>query len=429
MDHKTTGLNNEYNTNIEDATPVMKKVFYGWWIVLACSLISFYVAGAIFFGFTAFFEPIAEEFAWSYTQISFAVSLRGLEMGIFAPIIGFLVDRFGSKKVLFCGTIMVGIGLISLSFTQSLTMFYGSILLLAFGAGGCTSVVTMTAVVNWFRKKAGIALGVAGSGIGASGLMVLLIVYLIDLYQWRTTLIILGLGMWAIGIPLSMVVRNRPEDYGYLPDGELNSISIQNQETQDKGVEISLKEALKMRTFLYLNLVEALRMMTLMAVFTHVMPYLSSVGMQRSSASIVAGAIPLLSIIGRFGFGWLGDFYDKKHVMVLTIGLIILGILAFSLVHVRWVIIPFLLLFPLGHGGSMVLRGSILREYFGRNSFGKMIGIIMGSASLGGIVGPTLAGWAYDTWGSYQYIWYVFLGLLIIAFILALKMKPVAAKT
>jgi hypothetical protein len=125
----------------------MKRVFYGWWVVLACSLISFYVAGAIFFGFTAFFEPIAEEFGWSYTQISFAVSLRGLEMGIFAPIVGFLVDRFGPRKVIFWGTIMVGIGLISLSFTQSLTMFYGSILLLAFGAGGCTSVVTMTAVI------------------------------------------------------------------------------------------------------------------------------------------------------------------------------------------------------------------------------------------------------------------------------------------
>ncbi|MCK5203460.1 MAG: MFS transporter [Desulfobacterales bacterium] len=259
--------------------------------------------------------------------------------------------------------------------------------------------------------------------------MVLLIVRLIDLYQWRTTLIILGLGMWAIGIPLSLIIRDRPEHYGYLPDGEVPGASGQSQEIQDTGVEIAFKEALKMRTFLYLNLVEAVRMMIPIAVFTHIMPYLSSVGMPRATAGMVTAAIPLIGIIGRFGFGWLGDFYDKKHVMVLTIGLIILGILAFSLVHVRWVIIPFLLLFPLGHGGSMVLRGSILREYFGRNSFGKMIGIIMGSASLGGIVGPTLAGWAYDTWGSYQYIWYVFLGFLIIAFILALMMKPVAAKT
>lgn len=407
------------------SNPVTKTVFYGWWVVLACSLISFYVAGSIFFGFTAFFEPIAEEFSWSYTQISLAVSLRGLEMGIFAPIVGFLVDRFGPRKVILSGTVMVGIGLISLSFTQSLAMFYGAILLLAFGAGGCTSVVTMTAVVNWFHKKAGIALGVAGSGIGASGLMVLLIVYLIDHFHWRTTLIILALGMWAIGIPLALVIRNKPEDYGYLPDGQTQAVSIQNHKVQEKSVEISLKEALKQKTFFYLNLVEALRMMTLMAIFTHVMPYLSSVGMQRASASIIAGAIPVLSIIGRFGFGWLGDYYDKKHVMMLTLGLIILGILAFSLLHTRWMIIPFLLLFPLGHGGSMVLRGSILREYFGRNSFGKMNGIIMGSSSIGGIVGPTLAGWSYDTWGSYQHIWYVFAGLIVIAFIFTFGLKRV----
>jgi MFS family permease len=406
----------------------MKRVFYGWWVALACSLIGFYVAGVIFFGFTAFFEPIAEEFAWSYTQISFAVSLRGLEMGIFAPFVGFLADRFGPRKVIFWGTFTVGIGLFLLSYTQSLAMFYGAILLLAFGAGGCTSVVTMTAVANWFRKKAGIALGVMGSGIGAGGLMVLLIVQLIDLYQWRTTLIILGFGMWAIGIPLSLVIRNRPEHYGYLPDGEVRPDSGKSQDFQDKGAEIDLKEALKTRTFLYLNLVEAARMMTLMAVFTHVMPYLSSVGMQRSTASLVAGAIPLIGIIGRFGFGWLGDIYDKRYMMALALGLVILGVLAFSFLHMRWVIIPFLLLFPSGHGGSMILRGAILREYFGRNSFGKMLGIIMGSASIGGIIGPTLAGWSYDTWGRYQLIWHVFFGLLIIAFWLTLKMKPVAVK-
>ena len=407
---------------------MIKRVFYGWWITLACSLIGLYVAGAIFFGFTAFFEPIAAEFSWSYTQISFAVSLRGLEMGIFAPLVGFLADYFGPRKVLFGGAIATGAGLILLGQTQSLAMFYGAFVLLAFGAGGCTSVVTMTAVSNWFRKKAGIALGVVGSGIGAGGLMVLPVVRLIDLYQWRTTLIILGLGMWVIGIPLSLVIRNRPENYGYLPDGEVAGTSGQSHKIQDKGVEIGLKQALKMRTFLYLNLVEAARMMTIIAVFTHIMPYLSSVGMPRTTAGMVAAAIPLIGIIGRFGFGWLGDIYDKKHMMAVTIGLIILGMLALSFVHMRWMIIPFLILYSLGHGGSMVIRAAIVREYFGRDSFGKMLGIIMGSASIGGIIGPTLAGWSYDTWGSYRPIWHVFWGLLSIGIILTLKLKPVAIK-
>ncbi len=101
------------------------------------------MGSVIFFGFTAFIEPLIDEFGWSYTQISFAASLRGLEMGIFAPLVGFLVDRFGSRKLIFLGTVIVGLGLILLSFTRSLAMFYGSFLLISFGAGGCISVVAI----------------------------------------------------------------------------------------------------------------------------------------------------------------------------------------------------------------------------------------------------------------------------------------------
>ena len=405
---------------------MIKKIFYGWWIVLACSLIGFYVGGAIFYGFTAFFEPIREEFGWSYTQISLAASLRGLEMGIFAPVVGFLVDRFGSRKLIFWGTITVGFGLILLSRTQSLAMFYGSFLLIAFGAGGCAMVVTMAAVANWFHKNVGVALGVMASGVGASGLMVPLIVQLIGVSGWRTTLIILGLGMWILGIPLSFVIRNRPEQYGYLPDGISPSDRmphLENQDTGVKAVEIGFKEALKKRAFLYLIIVDAIRMMIVAAVVIHVMPYLSSLGLPRVTAGLVAGAIPLSSIIGRFFFGWLGDVFDKGYVMAWTFCIISLGMLAFCYVQVIWIAFVFLLLFSPGYGGSMVLRGAILREYFGRNSFGKMIGITMGSASIGGIIGPTLAGWAFDTFLSYHLIWLVFCGLSGLAISLALRVK------
>ena len=103
---------------------MINRIFYGWWVTLACSLIGLYAGGVIFFGFTAFIQPIAEEFGWSYTQISFAVSLRGLEMGIFAPFVGFLVDRFGPRKIIFWGILTIGIGLFLLSVTQSLAMFF-----------------------------------------------------------------------------------------------------------------------------------------------------------------------------------------------------------------------------------------------------------------------------------------------------------------
>ncbi len=402
---------------------MIKRIFYGWWIVLACFFIGLYVGGVVFYGFTAFFEPIREEFGWSYTQISFAASLRGLEMGFIAPLVGFLVDRFGSRKLILYGTITVGLGLIFLSLTQSLAMFYGSFLLVAFGAGGCTVVVTMSAVANWFHKKVGIALGVMASGVGASGFFVPLIVWLIDVYGWRTTLIILGLGMWALGIPLSFVIRDRPEQYGYLPDGESSVEPIPKPEIQGRGVEIGLKEALKKRSFMYLCTAEAIRMIAVAAVIIHVMPYLSSEGVPRTTAAIVAGAIPLFSIIGRFGFGWLGDVFDKKYVMVWALFLMGLGMLAFCYVQVTGVVFLFLLLFAPGYGGGMVIRGAILREYFGRDSFGKMIGILMGFGSIGGIIGPTLAGWAFDTLGSYNIIWLVFCGIIGLAIWLMLRIR------
>ena len=109
--------------------------------------------------------------------------------------------------------------------------------------------------------------------------------------------------------------------------------------------------------------------------------------------------------------------------MAMATAFISLGLLAFCAVHVEWAIVPFLLLLPIGYGGSLVVRGSIVREYFGRDSYGKMIGVIIGSAAFGGIIGPTLAGWMYDTMGNYQPIWLLFCGLNGLATVLTLRLK------
>jgi MFS family permease len=405
------------------ATAAIKKIFYGWWIVLGCFLISLYCGSIIFYELTAFIEPLVKEFDWSYTQVSFAASLRGMEMGIFAPMVGFLVDRFGSRKLIFCGVIVVGFGLILLSTTQSLAMFYGAFLLLALGGGGVANMVTITVVANWFRKKLGLALGVMMSGFGASGFLVPLIVRLIDAYGWRNALVILGLGIWVLGILLSLIIREKPEHYGYLPDGAVTVDATTDCIMQHDEVEIAFKEGLRKKSYWYLNISETLRLITLTAVVTHIMPYLGTVGMQRTMAGLVAGAVPVMSIIGRFSFGWLGDIFDKRYMMAAAISCVGLGMVAFNFMQATWAVFLFLLLFAPGYGGSMVLRGTILREYFGRKSLGKMLGITMGCTSIGGLIGPTLAGWVFDTLGSYHLVWVVFSGLMGLAMGLILKMK------
>jgi MFS family permease len=121
----------------------------------------------------------------------------------------------------------------------------------------------------------------------------------------------------------------------------------------------------------------------------------------------VAAGVPLFSIIGRFVFGWLGDSIKKKYVMSMALFCVALGTVAFNYAQLSCFIYLFLLVFSSGLGGVNVLRGAMAREYFGRTSFGKITGIIMGFASIGGIVGPTLAGWIFDTFGNYQALWLV----------------------
>jgi MFS family permease len=403
---------------------MFNNLYYGWWIVFACFMNAFYVAGIIFYGFTAFVEPLVAEFGWSYAQISFAASLRGLEMGILAPLVGFLVDRFGSRRLLLAGVIFVGCGIMLLGITHSLPTFYASFLLIAFGAGGCTSVVTMTAVANWFDKNVGKAMGVMASGFGASGLMVPLIVWLIATYGWRKTTFILGLGMWVFGIPLSFILRERPEgkrsDLNESPDDVLRNKDPKIAMT----TEIGFKTAVRNRSFLWANLSEVVRMMCLAAVVTHIMPYLNALGVSRSRSGIIAASVPLLSIFGRFAFGWLGDFFEKRRVMAIAFISMGLGMLSFAFADTPGFIYLFLFFFSSGFGGLAVLRGALLREYFGRHSFGKLMGILMGAGAMGGIIGPTLAGLVFDRYGTYSYIWLFLCAMIGVAVLLILKVEP-----
>jgi MFS family permease len=406
-------------------TFMMKKIFYGWWVVFACFLIGLYVSSVVFYGFTAFFEPLIGEFGWSYTQVSFAASLRGMEMGLLAFPIGFLADRFGPRKIIFIGVLAVGSGLLLLSSTRSLAMFYGSFLLLAFGAGGCTSVVTMSAVAIWFDKNVGKAMGIMASGFGASGVLVPVIVWSIAKYQWRTTLVLLALGMWVLGIPLAFLIRNRPKGRGPLEEISRPSLIGSTAEPSQPQPALQFREVLKNRSFLYLNFVEGIRMMIVSSVITHIMPYLNSLGIERTTAGWVAAAMPLCSILGRLSFGWLADIFEKRYVFALGFMVMGVGILIFCIVHLHYgLLFPFLFLFSPSFGGTMVLRGTILREYFGSESFGKMIGFVMGVASFGGVIGPTLAGWVFDSLGNYQFIWVAYAVLIFLAIFLVLKVKP-----
>jgi len=392
------------------------KIFYGWWIVAGSFLISVYVGGAVYYGFTAFFGPIIKELGWSYAQVSLAASLRGLEAGILAPILGILVDRWGSRKLILLGSLIAAAGLLLLSRVNSLLMFYLAFALLSLGTTSCTGIVVLTAVANWFQKKVGIANAIALCGFGFSGLLIPVVVKLIDTYTWRTTFVVLAAGFVAVILPLSILFRHKPEHYGFLPDGaeeKEEPSAIPMVEPAFAAADMSIVQAIRSGTFWSLVALSLCHMMVMSATITHVMPYLGSIGFLRSKAGIVAAAIPVVSIAGRLFFGWLGDRFDKRLVTAGTFVMIGLGIFCFGFASVAgfWLVIPFVLLFGIGYGGSNSVRIALARQYFGRSNFGSIFGLVLGISVVGGIAAPPVAGWVFDTWGSYRAIWFVYAAL------------------
>jgi len=251
------------------------SVFYGWWVLLACAVIQFYLGGTFFQGFSALFNPIQEEFGWTYAAISLAYTFRGFESGIMAPVVGILVDRLGPKRLLIVGVVVAALGFWLFSQVQALWSFYLIFVLMALGLSFASGVVTMTAVASWFEKRRGLAMGILTSGFGASGMMMPLVVQLVDGVGWRQAVVFFAIGAAGIGIPLSLVVRDRPQERARVPaEGP-------NRTTTAAPEGMSVKQVLGTRDFWLLSLAILFGGVAGSAVILHQMPYLDSVGISR----------------------------------------------------------------------------------------------------------------------------------------------------
>ena len=391
-------------------------MFFGWYIVGASFLITLYVSGSINLGFTAIFEPIANELGWSYTQISFAASLRGLETGLLAPFAGMFLDRWGPRRLVALGALLNGFGLLLLSRVNTLAMFYTAFIFIAAGVSTATAALMMTVVANWFHKKAGLAMGVAASGVAFGGLLIPLITLLVDNFGWRQATVILGLGMWAILLPLSLLMRHNPEQYGYRPDGVKGSFCKDDDAITENRAKINItnKAVLSSRAFWIIAAAFLCHVMPVSAVMTHIMPYLSTIGIERSMASLIASALPILTILGRIGFGWLGDYIDKRAVLVFSFAFTSIGVFIFGFVTVDrwWVVMAFIIVFGIGWGGAVPMITGLMKAYFGRERLGTIVGMAGSIMMVGMIVGAPLAGWIFDTWGRYQPAWFLLAGVV-----------------
>jgi sugar phosphate permease len=330
------------------------------------------------------------------------------------------------------------LSLIILSRMHSLVGFYTGSTILAVGASFSSPAVITPSATNWFRKRMGIATGILAAGFGFGGILLPVIIKLLNAQGWRDTLFILGVGTFAICVPLSLVVRHKPEKYGLGLDGEkleeksnpLRQAPV-NKVVEKPQNEFTTKETLSSRAFWQLNLAFTLQYVVIGAILAHIMPFLSSVRIDRSSASFFAAAIPVVSIAGRLACGWASDKVDRKKLTVMAFALICLGtfLFDFSGANSLWLLVVAVLLFGISYGTSNTLRAVLLREYFGRSRFGTVFGIFMGFLSLGVILGPYLAGWIFDNWHSYHYAWWIFTVMNVVALGLIITLPRNKPKT
>ena len=420
------------------------KVFYGWWLVLAAALMHWYGAGTWFYGFSVVFKSILGEFGWTRAVTAGAFSLSRLEGGIEGPIVGWLIDRIGPRKLAIFGAVIAGLGYILLARMNSLVALYilfGGVI--AFGYNAGFSHAGTAAVANWFIKKRSRALGLFTLGAGVGGATIVpLIGWLISQYGWRTTVTIIGLGMWVIIIPLCFFLRHKPEQYGYLPDGEalpeepifLNEDSTLPQEsTNDIKYEASpgeinftWREALATSSFWLLLIGASARSIGMTSVVLHEVAYLTDIGISVEAAAVALGMMVAISIPGRITFGWLGDRFDKRYVLMATYVLQAIGVFILANVKTIEQVYIFLVVFGLGYGGAIPIYIAMRGEYFGRKAFATIGGIMQMFLIIPTVVGPVFAGYIYDVTGSYYTAFILFAILYIIgAGVIAFARKPV----
>lgn len=409
-------------------------MFYGWWIVGSCFFIAVYTSGVVGWGFTSVFNPIKDEFGWSSAEVAFSSSLRGMETGILAPVVTVLVDRFGPKAVILIGGIITGLGLVLMGRVNSLLTFYLASGLLAVGLGLCSANALQISVATWFHRRISLALGLMSCGFGFSGLLIPAAVAVVDAVGWRMGEIYFGIGMFLFIVPLSLLIRRRPADYGLFPDGALNAVEAPSnflteqpvKKDEDSGKGISIKQALSSRVFWFIAIALAAQTMVVNSVSTHVMPYLNSIGYSREVAGFVSSGIPISSVLGRFSFGWLGDRISTKKLTIFGFAILGIGMLSFAFAF--WglfIIILFLLAFGIGFGGTNTMRAVLPRAYFGLKSYGTILGLIMGIGTFGSMIGAPLAGYAYDTMGTYYYIWLFYAGVAGLCLLSMLFVPPI----
>jgi len=405
-------------------------MFYGWWMVGLGGFVMTIATVPLFHAMSVWAVAFESQFHWSRTQLGFALAFTRIEGGFMGPVEGYLVDKVGTRRMVLVGMIILGLGFLFFGRVQNLWMFYVAYLLMALGQGLGSWVPIMTLLNHWFQRRRATAISRANviSRLGAL-LLVPALAWLMDPLHdrlgWSWTATGLGIFALAMAVPLSRMIRNRPQDYGLQPDGDppprepAQAVSDTGDDaaagtTRAKretgsAVDFTAAQALKTPAFWLIALGHGFTSMVLLAIMAHLGLLMKDQGFELQSTAWVVTSYTMVAMVFQLVGGYVGD---RVHIRLALFGFTSIqaaAVVVLTMSHTMPMFYLFAVMFGVGFGGRNPLTVAIRGEYFGRASFGKILGLSTVPMNVLLLISSPLAGYMRDVQGTYTY------GFLVLA--------------
>ncbi|MDK1020622.1 MAG: MFS transporter [Candidatus Hydrogenedentes bacterium] len=420
-------------------------MYYGWKIVGATFVTWFISVGFLFYSYGTFFLALEKDFGESRFAISLGLACMNIAMGLLAPFLGRAVDQWSIRRIMLIGAACMTAGFLVASQVTALGQFIllmGT--LLGVGASMMGQLPNLTLVSNWFIRRRGMALGIATMGVSMSGMvMPPVTMWLILNFGWRTTFVVFGCLSSIVVMPLvGLIVVNRPEEMGLHPDGASEEDASLLADSAEVGPlrdsapisggrkpspEFSVATTIRDREFWTITITIALTFFAMSAVLTHMIPHAKDLGISELRAPFVLSACAGAGVFGKILFGYIADFLDARFALLLSMGFQFCGTFLLLIAESYPTLILVGTIFGLGMGGILPLWGALVGEYFGRQSFGRVMGL-MGPCMLPiQVCGVPFAGLVHDLTGEYTIAYRTDLVLILLASVVLLTLRRPAA--
>lgn len=408
--------------------PVPPRVFYGWWLVLACLAIQAVAGGAGIYLYSLFAGEVERSFSVDRATVMLAATGHAFAAGLLGPKLGDLMDRYSLRRILIASALAMGSGFVLISFTPGVWGFIaGYTLLIPFGSVALVTLFAPLLLSRWFVRQRGLAIGIAALGTQLGGLaMPPLVAMLTEAFDWRIAMRVVGVFVaTAVTLLTYWTIVDRPQDRGFAPDGEVAKESIAAvQRGPLPGAKASLRAVLSDRNFWLASFGMSAITAMLSVVLSNLVLFATDIGASREKAALLLSLFALIGMAMSPIVGRLCDLLDIRAVFaaLLTLGIIALTFFTFTDTYQGLVMCTIIV--ALAGGGVSPFFGALVGRLFDLRIYGRAIGsmslvVVTVSAAV-----PVLSGWLFDATGSYRLMFLTLIVLMLIPLAYTPLIKP-----